>query len=82
MQANLGIFFFTTASRTALVPTQPPIQWVMEALSLALKRPGRESDYSLPSSVEVKNASSSTSIPQYVFMACCLVKHMVTFTFT
>jgi hypothetical protein len=25
---RLGIFFFTTASRTALEPTQPPIQWV------------------------------------------------------
>jgi hypothetical protein len=24
----LGIFLFTTASRTALRPTQPPIQWV------------------------------------------------------
>jgi hypothetical protein len=25
---ELGIFLFTTASRTALWPTQPPIQWV------------------------------------------------------
>jgi hypothetical protein len=25
---ELGIFLFTTASRTALGPTQPPIQWV------------------------------------------------------
>jgi hypothetical protein len=25
---GLGIFLFTTASRTALGPTQPPIQWV------------------------------------------------------
>jgi hypothetical protein len=26
--AGLGIFLFTTASTTALRPTQPPIQWV------------------------------------------------------
>jgi hypothetical protein len=25
---GLGIFLFTTASRTAVGPTQPPIQWV------------------------------------------------------
>jgi hypothetical protein len=51
---GLGIFLFTTASRTALGPTQPPIQWVTGALSLGLKRPGREADYSPPSSSEVK----------------------------
>jgi hypothetical protein len=51
---GLGIFLFTTASRTALVPTQPPIQGVSGALSLGVKRPGREADHSLPSSAEVK----------------------------
>jgi hypothetical protein len=51
---GLGIFLFTTASRTALVPTQPPIQRVTGALSLELKRPGREADHSPPSSAEVK----------------------------
>jgi hypothetical protein len=44
----------TTASRTALGPTQPPIQWVPVALSLGVKRPRREADHSLPSSAEVK----------------------------
>jgi hypothetical protein len=53
-QLGLGIFLFTTASRTALEPTQPPIQWVPGALSLGVKRPGREADHSLPSSAEVK----------------------------
>jgi hypothetical protein len=28
--AGLGIFLFTTTSRTSLEPTQPPIQWVPE----------------------------------------------------
>jgi hypothetical protein len=58
---GLGIFLFTTASRTALGPTQPPIQWVPGALSLGVKRPGREADHSSPSSAEVKNSWSYTS---------------------
>jgi hypothetical protein len=47
--------------------------WVPEALSSGVKRPGRESDHSLPSTVEVKNARRYTSIPSHVFMACCLI---------
>jgi hypothetical protein len=39
---GLGIFLFITASRTALGPTQPPIQWIPGALSLGVKRPGHE----------------------------------------
>jgi hypothetical protein len=41
---GLGIFLFT----------QLPIQWVLVALSLGVKRPGREADHSDPSSAEVK----------------------------
>jgi hypothetical protein len=73
---------FTTVSGTVLGPTQPPIQWVPGALSLRLKRPGREADHSPPSSAEVKNVWSYTSTPQYVFIAWCLVKHRDNFTFT
>jgi hypothetical protein len=51
---GLGIFLFTPESRTALGSTQLPIQWVPGALSLGLKRPGREADHSPPSSAEVK----------------------------
>jgi hypothetical protein len=51
---GLGIFLLTTASRTALGPTQPPIQLASGALSLGVKRPGREADHSPPSSAEIK----------------------------
>jgi hypothetical protein len=77
---RLGIFLFTIVSRTALGPTQPPIQWIPGALSLGVKRPGREADHSSPSSAEVNNAWSYTSTLQYVFMARCLVKHRDNFT--
>jgi hypothetical protein len=51
---ELGIFLQATASRTDLVPTQPPIQWVTGTLSLGVKQPGREADHSPPSSAEVR----------------------------
>jgi hypothetical protein len=47
-----GIFLFDPMSRLALGPTQP-IHWVRGALSLGVKRPGREADHSPPSSAEV-----------------------------
>jgi hypothetical protein len=78
---GLGIFLFTSASRTALVATQPPIQWVPVVLSLGVKRAGYEADRSPPSSAEVKNACSYTSTIPYVFVEC-LVKHRNNFTFT
>jgi hypothetical protein len=53
-QRGLGIFLFTTASRPALEPAQPPIQWVPGALSLGIKRLKREAHHSSPSSAEVK----------------------------
>jgi hypothetical protein len=53
-QAGLRIFLLTTVSRTALEPTQPPIQWVPGAVSLGVKRPGREANHLPPSSAEVK----------------------------
>jgi hypothetical protein len=42
---------------------------------------GGKADHSLPSSSEVENAWSYTYTPQYVFMACYLVKHRDNFTF-
>jgi hypothetical protein len=62
-----GNFFFTTASRPALGPTQPPIQWVPGA-PLGVKRQEREADHSPPSSSQVENAWGYTYTPQYAFM--------------
>jgi hypothetical protein len=50
-----------TASRPAVGPTQPPIQWVPGTLSLRVNQPGREADHLPPSSAEVKNGWSYTS---------------------
>jgi len=47
-QRGLGIFLFTTVSRTALGTTHPPIQWVPGAVFLGVKRRGREADHLPP----------------------------------
>jgi hypothetical protein len=60
---GLGIFLFTTVSRMALGPTQPPIQWVLGDLSLGVKQPVHEADHSPPSSAKVKNVWSYNSTP-------------------
>jgi hypothetical protein len=50
------IIVYTSVSRPALGPTQPPVQWVPGVLSPGVKaRPGRDADHSLPSSAEVEN---------------------------
>jgi hypothetical protein len=66
-RGGLGIFLFTTASRTALGPTHTPIPWLPGALSLEVKRLGREADHSPPSTAEGKNARSYTSTPPIRF---------------
>jgi hypothetical protein len=78
---GLGIYLFTTASRTALGPTQPPIQWVPGAFSLDIKRPGREADHSPPSSAKVKKVWSYTSTLPISLHDVGLVKHRDNFTF-
>jgi hypothetical protein len=56
------VFLFSTASRTALGPTRPSIQWVPgtggRGISMGVKKPGREADHSPPSSAEVKNVGA------------------------
>jgi hypothetical protein len=62
-------FLFSTSSRPTLGSTQPPIQWVPEALSPGVKRQGREADHSPLTSANVKKMWSYTSTPPYAFMA-------------
>jgi hypothetical protein len=43
----VAIFFlFSTESRSALGPTQPPIKWLLDSLSAEVKRPRRKPDHS------------------------------------
>jgi hypothetical protein len=79
---GLGMFFFITASRIPMEPTQPPTQWVSGTLSLGVKRPGSEADHSPPPSAEVKECVKLYLHSQYAFTAWCLVKHRDNFTFT
>jgi hypothetical protein len=75
------MFLFTTAPRPALGQTQPPNQNVKGALSLKVKRPGREADHSPVVNADIKNAWSYFSTPPYVFMSWYLVKYR-DFTFS
>jgi hypothetical protein len=50
-------FHFFVSSRPALGPTQPPIQWVIGALSPGVKRPRRYTNHSPPISAEVKKTT-------------------------
>jgi hypothetical protein len=60
---------FSESSRLALGSTQPPIQRVLEALSLGVKWQEREADRSPPASAEVKKMWIYTSTSPYAFMA-------------
>jgi hypothetical protein len=72
---GLEISQFTTTSRLALGPTQPPIQWVPGALSLGLKWPVHKADHSSPSSAEVKECVELyLHSPKYAIIAWCSVK--------
>jgi hypothetical protein len=74
----MGCFLLAIAvSRAALGSTQPPIQWVPDALSLNIKRSGVKLTHSPPCSAEVKNVWSYTSIPLYVFMEWCIIEHRI-----
>jgi hypothetical protein len=61
---------FSTSSRPALGPTQPPIQWVLGAFSPGLKQHGREADHSPPADAEVKKMWIYTSTPPHPPSIC------------
>jgi hypothetical protein len=63
VRVPIGSRIFSTSSRSALRSTQPPIQWVPGVLSPGLKLPGREADYSPPTSAEVKKIWIFISTP-------------------
>jgi hypothetical protein len=70
---GLLIFLFTTASRPALRPTQPPIQWVPGALSVGVKGSEREAD-AHPHLVLRSRMWGAIPPLQYAFMLWCTVK--------
>jgi hypothetical protein len=61
-QQGRDIFFYSTASRRTLGPTQP-IQWVPWALSSAVKWPGHEADYSPLFRAGVTNGGAAPPLP-------------------
>jgi hypothetical protein len=56
VRGKISLFF--TASRLALWPTQPPLQWVP-----GVKQLGCEADHLPPFSAEVKNDGSMSPLP-------------------
>jgi hypothetical protein len=54
---------FSIASRQALGPTQPPIQWLPGPPSPGVKRQRLEADHSPSSSAEVKNGGAIPLLP-------------------
>jgi hypothetical protein len=75
-------FHFSTSSRPALGPTQPPIQWVPVALSTGVKRPRRETDHSPPTIAEVKKCGIIHPVRHTPWWhSAYLVKHRANYTF-
>jgi hypothetical protein len=56
--AGVRDFLFCQASRPTLDHTQPHIRRAVGAISLGVKRPGREADHSPPLSSKVKNGGA------------------------
>jgi hypothetical protein len=56
-------FLISKTSKWTLKSGQPAIQWIPVALSLEVRRTGREADHSPPSSAEVKREWNYTSTP-------------------
>jgi hypothetical protein len=57
------IFLYSTASRPALGPTKPFIQWAPGDIFLKVKRPGHEAGHSPLSRAELKNCGAIPPLP-------------------
>jgi hypothetical protein len=69
---------YSTASRQPLRSTQSPIQWVMKAISMGVKRPECEADHIPPSSATVKNGGAIPTTPvslNYLRQGLSVVHH-------
>ena len=71
-------------SRPVLGPTQPPIYWVLGALSAGVKRQGREAGHAFPSNAEVtsqllhvSSPSTETSVLRSQSLQFCLDIHFL-----
>jgi hypothetical protein len=77
------IFLFSIASRPALRPTQPPIQWVPGAFSPGVKQQALEADHSPPSDARVKNGGAIPPLSlKSSWHGAELIKHRGNFTLT
>jgi hypothetical protein len=76
----LDCFIFATASRPAVGPTQPPLQWVLWAITPGVELSQSKVDHYPPSSSKIKNVWICIfTSPHYVFTTWCLVKQVVVF---
>jgi hypothetical protein len=71
--AGAIFLLFATMLRLALVPTQPPIQWVPGALSPGVKHLWTTHLCLVPRLLH----GAVPMLPQYSFMAWCLIKQDV-----
>jgi hypothetical protein len=69
-QHRQEINLLSKTSRLTLRPTQPPIQWAMDMLSMVVKQLQREPAHSSSSRAKVKNEWLYTSAPPYTFITC------------
>jgi hypothetical protein len=81
VNAAANCFFIFILSRTALVPTHPPIQWVPGALFLGVKWLGCEPDNSPPFSAKVKGVALYLQSPNTPSWHGAQLKHRDNFTF-
>jgi hypothetical protein len=73
--ALMGFLSLASVYRPGLDPTQPLIQWVLDALILQVKCPGMKLITHLYQVPRLRMRGAKPLLPQYVLMAWYLVKH-------